>query len=75
MIAGTINEVIEVFEKLSPEDKEYTVDLLNRMSAESRRKEIRIEIDAGIQEYEEGKTKSFTNADDLIASLNADWLQ
>ena len=74
MGTGTINEVVEVFEKLSTEDKEYVADLLNRMTVESRWKEMRKEIDTGIREYKEGKTKSFTNAEDLIASLNADWL-
>lgn len=71
-MSTTFAEIVEDVKQLSPAEKEELHDLLRKYLIEERRREIRQNAEAGLQEYLDGKLESFSNADELMNSLSDD---
>ena len=64
-------EVIEVVETFSLEDREILLDILKKRFSEERRKQLGQEIAEVRQDYQEGKVQ-FGTVDDFLAALDED---
>ena len=71
-MSQTFAEVVEVVKQLSVAEKEELRELLNKYLIDERRREIRENAEAGMEELGRGELKSFSNLDDLMASLSHD---
>jgi len=58
--------------QLSPAEKEELHDLLKKYLIEERRREIRDNAEAGMEEMRRGELKAFSNVDELMDSLSHD---
>lgn len=64
-------EVIEKFDSLPIEEKEFVHDLIEKMITEARREEIYENAEISRKELKDGKL-SFGSAQDVLRALNAD---
>lgn len=69
-MAQTFSEVVDKVQGLDLESKIEIYNLLDRWIADERRKEIAKNAEISRLEFRAGKTKSFTNAADMIRNLN-----
>ena len=65
-------QVVENVKQLSFGEKEELHKLLKKYLIEERRREIRENADAGLEEMRRGETKSFSSVDELMDSLSND---
>ena len=63
-------EVVEDVKQLSVAEKEELQELLRKYLIEERRREIRENAEAGLQEYRDGKVEFFSAVDDMMDSLS-----
>jgi hypothetical protein len=66
---STIAEVVETWESLDYEDKEMTLEILQKGFAELKRQALVDRIHEAEQNYTDGKVRS-GSADDLFEELN-----
>ena len=71
-MSQTFAEIVEDVKQLSPAEKEELQELLRKYLVEERRREIRENAEAGLQEYREGKLEIFSSVDDMMDSLSHD---
>ena len=71
-MSQTFAEVVEEVKQLSVAEKEELRELLNKYLIDERRREIREDAEAGMEELRRGELKSFSNLDDLMDSLSHD---
>ena len=71
-MSQTFAEIVEDVKQLSPAEKEELQELLKKYLIDERRREIRENADAGMEEMRRDQLKSFSNVDDLIDSLSHD---
>ena len=71
-MSQTFAEVVEEVKQLSQAEKEALHELLKKFLIEERRREIRKNGEAGLEEMRRGETKSFSIVDDLMDSLSND---
>jgi len=71
-VSQTFAEIVEDVKQLSPAEKEELQELLKKYLIDERRREIRENADAGMEEMRRDQLKSFSNVDDLIDSLSHD---
>ena len=67
-VTQTFSEVVEAVERLSPEEQETLVGLVQRRLAERRRGQIAQEIAEAREEYAGGRCRGVT-VDDLMTEL------
>jgi hypothetical protein len=65
----TINQVLQEFEQLSLEDKEYVKETVDKILIEERREELLLRSEEAMASYKSGKSKVGTVAD-LMKDLN-----
>lgn len=65
-------EIVEDVKQLSLAEKEKLHDLLRKHLIAERRRTIRENAEASLEEYRDGKLESFSNVDDLMNSLSHD---
>ena len=71
-MSQTFAEIVEDVKQLSPAEKEELQELLKKYLIDERRREIRENADAGMEEMRRDQLKPFSNVDDLIDSLSHD---
>lgn len=71
MKATGINRVIEDFSLLLPEEKEFALDIIQKIVAESKREAISKRAKKAASNYKKGKAKS-GSAKDLYNDLERD---
>ena len=71
-MSQTFAEIVEDVKQLSPAEKEELQELLKKYLIDERRREIRENANAGMQEMRRDELKSFSNVDDLMDSLTHD---
>ncbi len=64
-------EVIEIVEKLSLDDREILLDILKKRFSQERRRQLEEEIAEVRQDYQKGKVQ-FGTVDDFLAALDED---
>jgi len=69
-MAVTINQVLQEFDQLSLEDKEYVKETVDKILIEERREELFHRSEEAMESYKTGKSKAGTVAD-LMKDLNA----
>jgi hypothetical protein len=67
-VSQTFADLVEDVKQLSSAEKEELQELLRKYLIEERRREIRENAEAGMDEFRRGKLKSFSNVDDLVDS-------
>lgn len=65
-------DVVEEVKQLSVAEKEELQELLRKYLIEERRRKIRENAEASLQEYREGKLEFFSNIDEMTKSLSHD---
>ncbi|PYS44511.1 MAG: hypothetical protein DMF71_03290 [Acidobacteria bacterium] len=71
-MSQTFAEIVEDVKQLSPSEKEELQELLKKYLVDERRREIRANADAGMEELRRGEIKSFSSVDDFMDSLSHD---
>ena len=71
-MSQTFAEVVEDVKQLSSAEKEELQELLKKYLIEERRRQIRENSEVGLEEFREGKLKSFSGVDELMDSLSHD---
>jgi hypothetical protein len=71
-MSATFADIVENVKQLTPAEQEELHDLLRKYLIEGRRQEIRENAEAGLEEYEQGELKPFSNVDDVMDSLTHD---
>lgn len=69
-MSQTFAEVVDRVQELDLESKMEIQNLLGRWITDERRKEIAENAEISRAEFRTGKTKSFTNAAEMIRALN-----
>jgi hypothetical protein len=64
-MSQTFAEIVEDVQQPSFAEKEELQELLRKYLIQERRREIRENAEAGLQEYREGKLQLFTNIDEM----------
>jgi hypothetical protein len=67
----SINEILDKYDELSYEDKEYVIDILNKRIIEYRRMQISKRGEEAVKNYQEGNSK-IGSAEDLFKDLEND---
>ncbi|HEY3104494.1 MAG TPA: hypothetical protein VGJ69_12955 [Pyrinomonadaceae bacterium] len=65
-------EVVEDVKQLSVAEKEELQELLRKYLIEERRREIKENASASLEEYRQGKLQPFSNVDEMMDSLSDD---
>ncbi|MGD1698911.1 hypothetical protein [Dapis sp. BLCC M229] len=68
---SNFQEVIEIVEKLSLDDREILLDILKKRLYQERRRQLGEEIAEVRQDYQKGKVQ-FGTVDDFLAALDED---
>lgn len=63
-------EVVEDVKQLSVAEKEQLQELLRKYLIEERRREMKENASASVEEYRDGNLQAFSNVDDLMDSLS-----
>ena len=71
-MSQTFADIVEDVKQLSCAEKEELQELLKKYLIEERRREIRENVEAGLQEYREGTLQSFSTIDEMMDSLSHD---
>jgi superfamily I DNA and/or RNA helicase len=71
-MSQTFAEIVEDVKQLSAAEKKELQALLKKYLIEERRREIRENAEAGLEEFRRGELKSFTDSDELLDSLSHD---
>lgn len=69
-MAVTINQVLQEFDQLSLEDKEYVKETVDKILIEEKREELFRRSEEAMENYKSGNSKVGT-ASDLMKDLNA----
>jgi hypothetical protein len=68
-MAVTINQVLQEFDQLSLEDKEYVKETVDKLLIEEKREELFRRSEEAMESYKAGKSKTGSAAD-LLKDLN-----
>ena len=69
-MSGAAQKVIEDFGVLDIEYKEYVKEMINKLSIEYERLEMKKHIDEGKKEAESGRLKAYDNVKNLMVALD-----
>ena len=71
-MSTVIDELLDKYDELSFEEKEYLLDVLQHRIVEYRRMEMAEKLEQAEKDYLDGKSKS-GSVDDLFEDLENDW--
>ncbi len=72
MATVTLNQVLELTQKLPDDEQEMLVDLVRRQRSENWRKELARDADQAREDFLAGKLKA-EKVEVIIARLESDW--